>query len=325
MTRLPDLADIEAAAATVYQAMPPTPQYNWPLLDEALSTRAWIKHENHTPIGTFKARSGQVYVQRLARRQPDIRGLVSATRGNHGQALALACRRAGVALTIVVPHGNSVEKNASMRALGAQLIEHGDDFQAAREHAILLAERDALQLVPSYGPDLVAGVATGWLELLRACPDVRTVFVPIGQGSGIAGAAAARQALDRDVRIIGVVSAQAPAALLSWQQKRVVEAAVGPTIADGVACRVLPQETVDVLVEHVDDVVAVTEAEVAAAIRLYYRATHNVAEGAAAAALAAALQRRDDPRVRGRVLGLPLTGSNIDTAVLRGVLAEDSP
>jgi threonine dehydratase len=324
-TLLPDLADIEAAAATVYAAMPATPQYNWPLLDAALGTRAWIKHENHTPIGTFKARSGQVYVHRLAQREPGIRGLVSATRGNHGQALALACRGAGLHLTIVVPHGNSVEKNASMRALGATLVEHGDEFQAAREHAISLAERDALRMVPSYGPDLVAGVATAWLELLRAQPDVRTVFVPIGQGSGIAGAAAARQALDRDVRIVGVVSAQAPAALLSWQQKRVVEAPVGPTIADGLACRVLPREAVDVLVAHVDDVVAVSDAEVAAAIRLYYRATHNVAEGGAAAALAAALQRRDDPHVRGRVLGLPLTGSNIDTAVLRTVLAEGTP
>ncbi len=326
MPSLPSLPDLEAAADIVRRTMPPTPQFRWPLLDEALGTETWVKHENHTPTGAFKVRGGIVYVERLAQREPGVPGLISATRGNHGQSIAYAARRHGMAVAIVVPHGNSVEKNAAMRALGATLVEHGDDFQASREHALQLAERDGLHMVPSFHADLVAGVATGWLEFLRACPQLDTIFVPIGQGSGIAAAIAARQALGRSgVRIIGVVSDAAPAYLLSWQAREAVAAPVGPTIADGMACRVPDPTSLSLVLEHADDVVAVTDAEVAAAIRLYYRATHNLAEGAGAAALAAACKLKDDPRVKGRVVGLPLTGANVDAAVLRAVLAEGTP
>lgn len=325
MTALPSLSDLEAAAEIVRGAMPPTPQFSWPLLDAALGTQAWVKHENHTPTGAFKVRGGVVYVQRLAQREPGVRGLIAATRGNHGQSIAYAARRHGMAVTIVVPYGNSVEKNAAMRALGATLVEHGDDFQASREHALQLAEWDGLHMVPSYHADLVAGVATGWLEFLRACPQLDTLFVPIGQGSGIAGAIAARQALGRKVRIIGVVSDAAPAYLLSWQAREAVAAPVAPTIADGMACRVPDPTSLALVLSHADDVVAVSDADVAAAIRLYYRATHNLAEGAGAAALAAALTLKDDPRVKGCIVGLPLTGANVDAAVLAPVLTEVAP
>nr|AIA15383.1 Pyridoxal-phosphate dependent enzyme [uncultured bacterium] len=322
---LPTLHDIEAAAAIVRDAMPATPQYSWPLLNAALGTELWVKHENHTPVGAFKVRGGLVYVDRLLARAPGVPGLITATRGNHGQSLAFATRRHGLPLTIVVPHGNSVEKNAALRALGATLIEHGDDFQASREHAMLLAERNGLHMVPSFHADLVAGVATGWLELLRAQPGIDTLFVALGQGSGFAGALAARQALGHRARIIGVVAQNAPAYRLSWQQRRSVSAPVLDTIADGLACRVPDPASLALLLEHADDVVAVSEADVAAAMRLYYTATHNVAEGAGAAALAAALVLKDDPRVRAATVGLQLSGSNVDAAVLARVLAEGTP
>ena len=320
---LPTLADLETAAAIVYGAMPATPQYSWPLLNEALGATAWIKHENHTPVGAFKVRGGLVYMEALARRLPGIKGIISATRGNHGQSLAFAASRHGWATTIVVPRGNSIEKNAAMASLGAQLIEHGDDFQEAREHARMLAERDGLHIVPSYHPDLVAGVATGWLELLRAQPDLDTVLVPIGQGSGICAAVAARQALGLKTRIIGVVSRHAPAYQLSFAARHSVEAPVTTVLADGMACRTPDPESLQIILECVDDVVAVTDDDVARAMRLYYRATHNLAEGAGAAALAAAMVLKDDPRIRGRRLGLPLTGGNVDAELFRRVLQGD--
>jgi threonine dehydratase len=216
-----------------------------------------------------------------------------------------------------------VEKNAAMRALGAELIEHGDDFQAAREHAQMLAARDGLHMVPSFHPDLVAGVASGWLELLRAQPDLETVFVPIGQGSGICAAVAARQALGLKTRIVGVVSRHAPAYQLSFRARASVEAEVSTVIADGMACRVPDAQSLEMIIEFVDDVVSVTDDDVAHAMRLYYRTTHNLAEGAGAAALAAAFKLKDDERVRGRRIGLPLTGANVDAALFRRVLQGD--
>lgn len=324
MNTLPTLSDIEAAATIVYGAMPPTPQFSWPLLNEALGTAAWVKHENHTPIGAFKVRGGLVHLHRLAARQPRVPGLAVATRGNHGQSIAWAARRHGLSVTIVVPHGNSTGKNDAMRALGATLVEHGHDVQDAREHAEALAERLGLHMVQSYLPDLVAGVATGWLELLRARPALDTLFVPMGIGTSFSGAVAARQALGHAVRIVGVVSEAAPAYRLSWQARRAVEAAVGPTIADGVACRVPEPAVVSLMLDHADDVVAVSDAQVRAAMRLYFHATHNLAEGAGAAALAAALALKDDRRVRGREIGLALTGGNVDAPLFQGVLAERS-
>lgn len=320
---LPTRDDIEFAARVVYGAMPPTPQYSWPLINEALGTEAWVKHENHTPTGAFKVRGGLVYMHELARRAPHVRGVISATRGNHGQSIGFAVRRHGLLATIVVPQGNSKEKNAAMRALGVTLIEHGKEFQESREHALRLAEEQRLHMVPSYHADLVRGVATGWMELLSAQPDLDTLIVPIGQGSGICGAIAARNALGSSARIIGVVSAHALAYKLSFEQRRKMESPVSTVIADGMACRVPDDISLEIILKHADDVVAVTDDEVAAAMRLYYTATHNVAEGAGAAALAAALQMKD--QLRGRRIGLTLCGGNVDHDQFARILVAGAP
>jgi len=314
----PNLAEFEAVQRTVYAAMPATPQYAWPLLADALGAEVWVKHENHTPLGAFKVRGGLVYMKALCEREPHVRGVISATRGNHGQSMAFAARRHGLAATIVVPHGNSLEKNAAMRALGGELIVHGDDFQASREHAAVLAKQRELHFVPSFHRDLVLGVATYWVEFFRAVqPDV--VFVPIGLGSGISACAMARSITGVGTRIVGVVSAHATAYLDSFRAGRVIEAPVTTQLADGVACRVPDGEALDVIRREVDDVIAVSDDEVAAAMRLLYTATHNVAEGAGAASLAAVMQHR--ARLQGQRIGVTLCGGNVDRDVFARVLA----
>ena len=314
-------SELEAAAQIVYRAMPPTPQYSWPLLNDALGTEAWIKHENHTPTGAFKVRGGLVYMEELAKRAPHVRGVISATRGNHGQSVGFAARRHGLKATIVVPHGNSREKNAAMRALGVELVEYGSEFQESREHAMRLAEEQRLHMIPSYHHDLVRGVATCWMELFAAQPDLDIVFVPIGQGSGICGAIAARNALGLATKIIGVVSAHALAYKLSFEQRRKLESPVSTVIADGMACRVPDDASLALILQYADDVLAVTDDEVAAAMRLYYLATHNVAEGAGAAALAAAMQRKGT--LAGKRIGLPLCGCNVDHDQFARILQEN--
>jgi threonine dehydratase len=313
--------EIEAARRTVHAAMPPTPQYAWPLLAARLGCTVWAKHENHTPVGAFKLRGGLTYFETLAREQPAVRHVVSATRGNHGQSVGFAARRHGIAATIVVPHGNSVEKNAAMRALGVTLVEHGDEFQTASEHAALLAERDGLHRVPSFHRELVRGVATAWVEFFEALgdapPDV--LFVPIGLGSGFAGAAMARAHCGVSTRLIGVVSAHATAYLDSFRAERPVEAPVSTRLADGMACRTPVPEALEVLGREADDVVAVTDDEVAEAMRALFIDTHNAAEGAGAAALAAAMQQRE--RWRGKTVGIAVSGGNVDAAMFAGVLA----
>ena len=311
--------EFEAVQRIVYGAMPPTPQYAWPLLREALGSEVWVKHENHTKLGAFKVRGGLVYMSRWRAREPRVRGVISATRGNHGQSVAFAARRHGLSATIVVPHGNSAEKNAAMRALGAELIEHGNDFQAAREHAAEVATQRGLHFVPSFHRDLVLGVATGWVEFFRAVQPA-VVFVPVGLGTGISACAMARSFTGAASRIVGVVSAHAPAYLHSWQAGHVVDADALTRLADGMACRVPQAEALEVMRREVDDVVAVTDDEVAAAMRLLYRATHNVAEGAGAASLAAACQQRE--RWRGRTVGVTLCGGNVDASVFARVLQE---
>ena len=313
----PTLAQLDAAAA-VYQAMPPTPQYSWPQLDQALGTETWIKHENHTPLGAFKVRGGLVYMKALVERAPELRGVIAATRGNHGQSVAFAAQRHGLLVKIYVPFGNSVEKNAAMRGLGAELIEVGDDFQQCREHACKVARDEGLHMVPSWHPDLVAGVATGWLELLRAQPDLDLVLVPVGQGSGICGAIAARNALGVKTRIVGVVSSHAPTYQLSFRAGRSIPAPVSTVLADGLACRQPDPESLGAILEYADDILTVTDDEVAHAMCLYYRATHNLAEGAGAAPLAAAIQIKTS--LQGRKIGLPLTGGNVDASLFRDVL-----
>jgi len=316
----PTLAQLDAAAATVYAAMPPTPQFSWPLINEALGTEAWIKHENHTPLGAFKARGGVVYMDALRQREPGLRGVLAATRGNHGQSVAFAARRHGLQARIYVPFGNSVEKNAAMRGLGAELIEVGADFQETREHALRVADQEQLHMVPSWHEDLVAGVASGWLELFRAQPGLDLVLVPIGQGSGICAAIAARNALKLATRIVGVVSSHAPAYQLSFRAGQSIAAPVTTVIADGLACRQPDPQSLGAILEYADDILAVTDDEVAHAMRLYFRSTHNLAEGAGAAPLAAAMQLARDGKLRGRRIGLPLTGGNVDAELFRHIL-----
>jgi threonine dehydratase len=309
---------LEDARRIVRAAMPPTPQQRWPLLDLRVGAQVWVKHENHTAVGAFKLRGGLVYFDALRRREPQLRGVIGATRGNHGQSVGFAARRHGFEATIVVPHANSVEKNAAMRALGVELIEHGNDFQAAREHAAQLARERGLHMVPSFHDDLVRGVASCWLEFFEAVqPEV--VFVPIGQGSGICACAAARAHTGVATRIVGVVSAHATAYQQSFREGRAIEAPVTTVLADGLACRVPDAQALSVIRREVDDVVAVTDAQVAAAMRALFADTHNVAEGAGAAALAGALAQRE--RWAGRCIGVALTGGNVDSAVFAEVLA----
>jgi threonine dehydratase len=314
--------EIEAAQRTVYAAMPPTPQYAWPQLGARLGCRLWTKHENHTPLGAFKVRGGLTYMEALVREQPEVRHVVSATRGNHGQSIGFAAARHGLAATIVVPHGNSVEKNAAMRALGVQLVEHGGDFQAASEHAVMLAAEQGLHRVPSFARDLVRGVATAYVEffeaLQRAGEMPEVLFVPVGLGSGFAAAAAARRHCGVRTKLVGVVSSHATAYRDSFRAGRPIEAPVTTLLADGMACRTPVPESVEVLLREADDVVAVSDDEVSAAMRILFTDTHNVAEGAGAAALAAALQQRD--RWTGRTVGIALTGGNVDAAVYARVL-----
>lgn len=315
---LPSLSDIETAAEVVYRAFAPTPQYRWALLSQRLGTDCWVKHENHTPVGAFKIRGGLTYFDRLHQRGELPREVISATRGNHGQSIGWAARAHGVACTIVVPKGNSAEKNAAMRALGVNLIEHGDDFQESREHAMRLATERGAYMVPSFHPDLLRGVSTYWWEFMRAVPDLDVVYVPIGQGSGACSAIAAKLALGHRARIVGVVSAHATTYADSLAAGRVVEAPVSTELADGMACRVADQAALDVLAQHIDHVVQVTDGEVAQAMRALYVDTHNVAEGAGAASFAAAWQER--AQLTGLKVGTTLCGANVDSAVLAQVL-----
>jgi threonine dehydratase len=318
LNRAAELRRLRAAASVVNAVIPPTPQYCWPLLSQAMGAAVWVKHENHTEVGAFKVRGGLTYLHALRRREPELRGVIAATRGNHGQSIALAARQNGMTATIVVPHGNSVEKNAAMRALGAELIEAGDDFQASREVAAQLAAERGLHLVPSYHEDLVAGVASYWLEFFEAAP-LDVVYVPIGMGSGICAAVQARDAFGLSTRIVGVVSAHARCYEHSFVSGAAVSAPVSTLLADGLACRTPDTKALEVIRAGVDEIVAVTDDEVAEAIRLYFSTTHNVAEGAAAAALAGAWQQRE--QLAGLRVGLPLTGGNIDRAMLAQVLS----
>ena len=316
-----DLAALDAAAELVHRVMPPTPQYCWPLLSRRVGAEVWVKHENHTPIGAFKLRGGLVYLDDLTRREPRISGVVTATRGNHGQSIAYAATRLGLAATIVVPHGNSVEKNRAMAAFGARLVEEGHDFQAAYEYAVGLAERERLHLVRTYEPLLVRGVASYGLELFRAVPDLDTVYVPIGQGSGISGVIAAREALGRRAEIVGVVAAAAPSYALSFAAGRPVATNSADTIADGLAVRVPDPAALDAIRRNAARIVSVSEAEIRCAMRILFTDTHNLAEGAGAAALAAAMQERD--RLAGKRVAVIQTGGNIDRALFAEVLAEE--
>jgi threonine dehydratase len=317
-TTLPTLAEIEAAAQVVYRDFQATPQYRWPLLTQRLGTECWVKHENHTPVGAFKIRGGLTYFDALHQRGALPREVISATRGNHGQSIAWAARAHGVACTIVVPKGNSVEKNAAMRALGGQLIEHGDDFQDSREYAIRTARERGAHMVPSFDMALVRGVSTYWWELLQAVPQLDLVYVPVGQGSGICAAIAAKLALRHPVRVIGVVSAHATTYADSLAAGWVVEAPVTTRLADGMACRIADRAALEIIASQIDHIVQVTDTEVAQAMRVIFHDTHNVAEGAGAAPFAAAWQER--VALKGKVVGVTLSGGNVDSATFARVL-----
>jgi threonine dehydratase len=315
-----DLAQLDAAADHVHAVMPPTPQIAWPLLAARSGVDLWVKHENHTPIGAFKIRGGLVYMADLRKSQPDVKGVISATRGNHGQSVALAARRNGLTATIVVPHGNSREKNAAMRALGAELVEHGSDFQAAAEHAAELADTRRLHFVRSFDERLVAGVASYSLELLRAVADIDTVYVPIGLGSGICGMIAARDALGLKTHVVGVVAAGAPTYALSFAAGKPVSTNSADTMADGLATRVPAARAVEVILKGAERIVTVEEGEIRAAMRHLFTDTHNLAEGAGAATLAALLKEKD--KLAGKRVAIVLSGGNIDRALYTEVLSE---
>jgi len=318
-----DLEILEAAAAFVHRTVPPTPQYCWPLLSRRLGAELWVKHENHTPIGAFKIRGGLVYLDAVRREQPRLRGVVTATTGNHGQSVALAATRLGIAATIVAPHGNSIEKNRAMQAFGARLVEAGHDFQAAFEHASELSRQEELHFVPSYHPLLVRGVASYALELFAAVADLDVVYVPVGLGSGISGVIAARDALGLRAEIVGVVAEGAPAYALSFAAGRPISTNAAETIAGGLAVRVPDPEALGIICRGAARIVTVSEAEMRNAMRILFSDTHNVAEGAGAAPLAAALQERD--RLTGKQVAVILSGGNIDRPLFAQVLAEEDP
>src|SRR5690349_12544659 len=280
MNLLPQLDEIREAQKLIYSIMQPTPQLSWPLLNQRLGATLWVKHENHTPIGAFKARTAVVYAAELFRKSSGIKGLITATRGNHGQSVALAGQRFKVPVTIVVPLGNSAEKNAAMRAQGANLVEFGNDYQEAREHAARLATEQGLHVVPIYHRDMVKGVASYWVELFSAVSDLDVVYVPIGMGSGICAGSAVRNGMGLKTKLVGVVSDGAPAYALSFEAGRKIEAPVTTTIADGIACRMPGDGALEIMSQNVERIVVVSDDEIRAAMKIYFTDTHNVVEGA---------------------------------------------
>ncbi len=316
------LQTLEKSAALVYRQMPPTPQFNWPLLTERLGTDLWVKHENHTPIGAFKVRGGITYLDDLAQRG-DCPGIITATRGNHGQSIPFAARAHGIPVTVYVPHGNSEEKNAAMRGWGADLCVHGADFEEARVEAMRIGAAEDLHPIPPFHEMLLRGVATYAREFLLGVEDLDVVYVPIGMGSGICGLLTARELLGLKTEIIGVVSDQAPAYALSVAAGEIVGTNSANTFADGMACRLPMQQPLDIIRAGAADVVQVTDDQIAAAMRIYYSDTHNIAESAGAAPLAAALADKD--KQMGKKVGVILSGGNVDRAWFQMVLAGTTP
>jgi threonine dehydratase len=311
--------ELERAAAVVHNVLPETPQIRWPLLCQRVGADVWVKQENHTPTGAFKIRGALFYISELRRKDPGVEGVIAATRGNFGQSVAFAGVRSGLRTVIVVPHGNGREQNAAMRGLGAELIEFGKDFQDALEHAGHLAKESRLHFIDSFNLELVQGVASYALELFRGVPSLEYVYVPIGLGSGICGTIAARNALGLQTRIVGVVSTGAPAYALSFQAGKPVSTPSVNTMADGVSCRVPNPVAVDIINRNTDHIVTVSDSEIKEAMRIYFSATHNVAEGAAAAPLAALL--REQKIVRNKRIALIHSGCNIDRDLFASILA----
>lgn len=315
--------DLSAAHDLVQTVVPPTPSRNWPLLSQRIGTDLIVKHENHAPTGAFKVRGGVTFMHWLKQAHPETRGIATATRGNHGQSQALAATQAGLSAKIFVPHGNSVEKNAAMAAFGAELVEHGADFDEAKDEAMRVARAEGLTMVPSFHPELVRGVATYGYELFSEHPDLDVVYVPIGLGSGICGTIAARDALGARAEIVGVVAQTANAARLSVDAGRVIETNAARSFADGMAVRIPSPEAFDIYSKGAARIAEVSEDEIASAMRLLFETTHNVAEGAGAAALACAMQEKE--ALAGRKVGVILSGGNVDTDVFAQVLTGQTP
>jgi len=316
--RLPELSDLQAAGELVHRSVTPTAQICWPLLCQRTGAEVWVKHENHTPIGAFKVRGGLVFMEQL-KQQGGVRRVIAATRGNHGQSIAFAASRAGLLASIVVPHGNSPGKNAAMQAFGAELIVHGRDFQEALEYTTTLAGEDGVELVPSFDMALVKGVACYALELFYSAPDLDTVYVPIGLGSGICGVISARDSLGLKTKVVGVVSEHAASYALSFEAGEPVSTNSADTLADGLACRVPVAEALDIILARAERIVQVSEDEIIAAMAHYLTDTHNLAEGAGAAPLAALLQEKE--QMAGRKVGLILSGGNADPPLIKRLLA----
>ena len=317
------LAELEAVIPIVRAAMPPTPQYAWPTLKARTGVEVVIKHENHTPIGAFKVRGGLVYVERLKRAKPGLRGVVTATRGNHGQSFAFACTRLGVPCTVVVPFGNSAEKNAAMKTFGAELIEHGRDFDEARERAEEISQERGYEYGKSFDKDLVLGVATYAHELFTAFGDLDAVYVPIGLGSGICGVIGARDAMGLKTRVVGVISERANMYRLSLEAGRPVSINSCVTFADGMAVRVPSAEAFEIIRRGADHLVEVSDDQIAEAVRILYSDTHTLAEGAGAAAFAALMKERDG--LHGQEAGVIVSGQNIDRPWMATVLSGGTP
>lgn len=320
MTDLPTIEEIRTAAELIYSVMQPTQQVCWPLLCERAGSELWVKHENQTPTGSFKARTAVVYTAELMKRERHITELVTATRGNHGQSVALAAKRFGLKARIVVPKGNSREKNLAMRSQGAELIEYGTDFAESREHAAKLSSQNGSHFVPNYHPDILKGVATYWLEFFSQLKDLDTVYVPIGQGSGVCSCAAVRNGLGLPTKIVGVVPEKAPAYALSFRARKCVEAAATTKLADGMACRKPDGDSLPVILENVDRLISVSEEEIARAMKAIFVDTHNVAEGAGASAFAALLKEKSS--LAGRKAGVVISGGNVDHDVFARVLLD---
>ncbi len=318
-----DRSELEAAHDLVCQHMSPTPQYAWPQLQARLGSEVWVKHENHTPTGSFKVRGALTFIDWLKRTQPDCPGIITATRGNHGQGQAMAATAAGMRAVIYVPRGNSEEKNEAMRAFGAELVEFGDDFDEAREEVFRVAAVEGMTFVPPFHQELVRGVATYAFELLTAQPDIETLYVPIGCGSGICGCITARDALGLSTEIVGVVSENAQTAKLSVEAGALVETNSARTFADGVAVRVPVQDALDIYAKGASRIITVSDAEVAEAIRIYYRDIHNLAEGAGAAPLAGLISEKG--KLQGRKVAVILCGGNIDADWFATVLQGGVP
>ena len=317
------LTELEAAAQLVHCSVPPTPQYAWPRLAELAGCDVWVKHENHTATGAFKVRGGIVYMDALQRSGERVNGVATATRGNHGQSIAFSAARAGIPATIYVPRGNAADQNAAMRAFGATIVEYGKDFDEARAECARFARERNLHFVPSFHRDLVKGVATYALELFRAVADLDTVYVPIGMGSGICGLITVRDLLGLRTEIVGVVARNAPAMARSFEAGRPVPTDSARTFADGVATRQPQEDAFAVIKRGAARIVQLSEDEIAEAIRLYFHATHQVAEGGGAAPLAALMQERN--RMAGKRAGVILSGCNIDASVYQRIMAGDTP